>query len=381
MASGGPDGRAATGRSVLEGMIVLALVWWCWVGYSWLGNNIQADEGVTRAAFLMVMATMFVSALAIPDAFGGASGDGLSGPMIFAVTYAVVRLIHIGLFAFAARHGADAGLMRQLARFGLVTLASIVLTFVGAAVGGDAQIWLWLGAIAIDYVGTQAIGAAGWRLRSARHFAERHGLIIIIALGESIVAVGVGVGAVKISTSIIVASVLGIALAGAMWWTYFDVTSLAAERRFAATSGVEQTRMARDAYTFIHLPMVAGIVLAALGMKKVLGYVAGSDGAHDWTDVIHGVPPAALHGGVALYLLSLVALRRRIVGSFGRSRPVAVVVLLATIPVGLNVGGAIDLAIVVAITVSLIAYEATRYAETRHRIRHLDGHGAQEQLE
>ena len=377
MASGGRDGHTATGRSVLEGMLVLALVWWCWVGFSWLGNSLQADEGVARMAFLLVMATMFVAALAIPDAFGGASGHGLSGPMIFAGTYAVVRLIHIALFAYAARDAADAGLQRQLSRFAVVMTASIALTVVGAAVGGNAQVWIWLGAIAVDYVGTQAIGAAGWRLRSAGHFVERHGLIVIVALGESIVAVGVGVGAVKLSAAIMVASALGIALIGAMWWVYFDVTALAAERRFAATSGEEQARIARDAYTFIHLPMIAGIALAALGLKKVLGYVSGTDG-HDWSDVIHGVPPLALHGGVALYLLSIVALRVRITRTFGRSRPAATVALLATIPLGQRVPATIDLAIVAGIAVALVSFEANRYAETRHRVRHLDGHGTGE---
>jgi low temperature requirement protein LtrA len=361
-----------SGRSIVEGLIVLSLIWWCWVGFSWLGNNLQADEGLTRAAFLAVMATMFVLSLAIPSAFGETDGPGHSGAMVFAVGYAVVRIIHIGLFALAAKEGGDRGLLNQLGRFGVVMIASIVLAVVGAAFGGDTQIWLWLAAVAVDYFGTHAIGATGWRLRSAAHFAERHGLIIIIALGESIVAVGVGVNG-KLSTPIIIASVLGIALAGAMWWIYFDVTSLAAERTFAASSGEAQARMARDAYTFIHLPMVAGIVLGALGMKKVLGYVA-EDGGHTWDDPLHGLAPVALHVGVALYFLSLIALRLRIVRTIGRTRPVAVVTLLATMPIGFHIGAALDLALVASIAIALVGFEATRYAETRHRIRHLDGH-------
>ena len=364
-----------SGRSVVEGLIVLSLVWWCWVGFSWLGNNFQADEGLTRAAFLAVMATMFVLSLAIPDAFGATQGPGLSGAMAFAIGYAVVRIIHIGLFALAAKEGGDSGLLHQLGRFCVVMVASIVLAIVGAAFGGDTQLWLWLAAVSVDYFGTQAIGATGWRLRSAAHFAERHGLIIIIALGESIVAVGVGVSG-KLSTPIILASVLGIALAGAMWWIYFDVTSLAAERSFAAASGEAQARMARDAYSFIHLPMVAGIVLGALGLKKVLGYVA-EEGGHTWGDSLHGLAPVALHGGVALYFLSLVALRLRIVRTLGRTRPIAAAALLATMPIGFHIGAALDLALVAGIAIALVGFEATRYAETRHRIRHLEGHAGQ----
>jgi low temperature requirement protein LtrA len=361
-----------SGRRVLEGMIVLALIWWCWVGYSWLGNVARADEGWTRGAFIGVMATMFVAALAIPEAFLDLPG-GLSGPLVVAVCYAIVRCVHLGMFAIAGRAVRDPGLIHQLVRFGVVMALSIVLIVAGAIVGGDAELVLWLCAVAVDYVGTQAIGASGWRLHSPAHFAERHGLIIIIALGESIVAIGVGVTERPISTAIIVGAVLGIALVAAMWWPYFDVTALAGERAFARRQGVERNRIARDAYSYLHLPMVAGIVIAALGLKKALGYIAGEDG-HDWSDSLHGIALASLHAGPALYLLALVAFRYRNVRSLGRSRLVAAAVLLVTIPLGGQIGALGALGLVTAIMASLIAFEAVRYAEDRHRIRHLDGH-------
>jgi len=363
-----------TGRGVLEGMIVLALMWWSWVGYSWLGNLVRADEGWARAAFIAVMAALFVAALSIPEAFDDAPG-GLDGPLVLAACYGVVRLVHLGFFALAARTANDAGLMRQLMRFGIVTVISVALMFAGAAAGGDAQIAIWLAAVAVDYVGTQAIGAGGWRLYAPGHFSERHGLIIIIALGESIVAIGVGASGPGISTAVILASTLGIALVAAMWWVYFDVTALAAERRLARADGVERPRLARDTYSYLHLPMVAGIVLAALGLKKVLAYIGG-DGGHDWNDSLHGIPLAGLHGGPALYLLSLVAFRLRMVGSISRSRTVAAAVLLATLPIGTRIGALPDLALATGVVSCLIAYEAIRYAEDRHRIRHLDGHAA-----
>jgi low temperature requirement protein LtrA len=361
-----------SGRRVLEGMIVLALVWWCWVGYSWVGNVAQADEGWARGAFIGVMATMFVAALAIPEAFEDFPG-GLDGPLVLALCYGIVRVVHLGIFALAGRAVDDPGLIHQLLRFGIVMTLSIALMIAGALVGGDAELVLWLAAVAVDYVGTQVIGASGWRLHSPAHFSERHGLIIIIALGESIVAIGVGVTSAAISTQIIIAGALGIALVAAMWWPYFDVTALAAERAFARREGVERTRLARDAYSYLHLPMVAGIVIAALGLKKVLGYVAGEDG-HDWGDSLHGIGLAALHAGPALYLLALIAFRFRIVGSLGTSRLMAAAALLATILLGGQIGVLLDLLVVAGIMVALIAFEAVRYAEDRHRIRHQGGH-------
>jgi len=361
-----------SGRRVLEGMIVLALVWWCWVGYSWVGNVAQADEGWARGAFIGVMATMFVAALAIPEAFGDFDG-GLNGPLVLAVCYGIVRCVHLGLFAIAGKAVDDPGLLHQLVRFGLVMALSVALMIAGALVGGDVELVLWLGAVGVDYVGTQVIGASGWRLHSPAHFSERHGLIIIIALGESIVAIGVGVTDAAISAQIVIAGALGIALVAAMWWPYFDVTALAAERAFARREGVERNRLARDAYSYLHLPMVAGIVIAALGLKKVLGYVAG-EGGHDWADSLHGIGLAALHAGPAVYLLSLIAFRFRNVGSLAKSRVVAAAVLLATIPLGAQIGVLLDLLLVAGIMIALITFEAVRYAEDRHRIRHQGGH-------
>ncbi len=353
-------------EGVLYGMIVLALFWWCWVGYSWLGNVVQADEGLTRATFFFVMAVMFVASLAIPESFDDLPG-GLDAPLVLAVCYALVRLAHLGLFVVAAED--DSGLVHQLALFAPVVLVSISLVIAGALVGGSGQVGLWIAALVVDYGGTQAIGASGWRLRSARHFAERHGLILIVALGESIVAIGVGVTQLPISTSIVIASTLGIALAAAMWWAYFDVVARVGEHVLASARGENRARLARDSYSYLHLPMVAGIVLAALGLKKVLGYVGGEDG-HDWSYVMHGLPVYALHGGVALYLLAHVCFRLRNVGTLNRQRLLVAALLLALIPVGERIGALMDLLLVSGIVVALIAYEATRHGDIRDRVRH-----------
>lgn len=357
-------------RGVLEGLVVLSLIWWAWVCYSWLGNTVKADEGLTRAAFFLVMAAMFVAALAIPEGFEDFAG-GLSGPLVLAVCYGIARGIHVGLYAIAAMASGDAGLIRQLLRFGGVAALSVALMVAGALAGGDVELGLWLAAVGVDYAGTQLIGASGWRLPSPKHFSERHGLIIIVALGESIVAIGIGVSGVAISTGIILASVLGIVLAAATWWVYFDVTALAAERRLADAPEAERPRLARDAYTYLHLPMIAGIVLAALGLKKVMSYVGGQ-GDYEWSKALEGVSLVALHAGPALFLLAMVAFRLRIVRSLSATRLTAAVLLCATIPLGAQVGAVLDLALVCAVMVGLITFETTRFAETRHRIRHAD---------
>jgi low temperature requirement protein LtrA len=355
-----------TWRGVLNGVIVLALFWWCWVGYSWLGSVAQSDEGWTRAGFMLVMATMFVAALAIPEAFDDLSG-GLDAPLVLALCYAVARIVHLVIFWEAGR--ADPGLLHQLVRFGGVMALSIALAIGGALAGGDWQLRLWLGAVLVDYVGTQVIGASGWRLHSAPHFAERHGLIIIVALGESIVALGLGVSTLPVSSPIVVASVVGIALAGAFWWLYFDVVALVAEQVLTRARGEHRSRIARDAYSYIHLGMVAGIVFTAFGLKKVMSYVGGADG-HDWTDAIHGIPLYALHGGVALYLLSHVAFRLRNVHTLSRQRLLVAALLVALIPVGDRIGALADLVLVTAVMIALVAYEAIRFAGRREEVRH-----------
>lgn len=353
---------------LVRGAIVLALVWWCWAGYSWLGNVIRADEGATRAAFIAVMAAMFVASLAIPEAFEDLPG-GLSGPMVLAACYAVIRYVHLGIFWYTARSSGDTGLASTLLRFGSVATVSVVLLIVGAQMDAAARTWLWGAAVLVDYAGTQMIGAGGWRLFAPKHFSERHGLIIIIAIGESIVSIGVGASDLPVSASLVVAASVGIVLCAMLWWIYFDVTAIAAEHRLAETEGATRTALARDAYTFIHLPMVAGIILMALGLKKALAYIGGADG-HSWHDALHGLPLWALHLGPALYLMSLAAFRYRIIKTVGESRPITAALLVASAFAGSHMPVMWDLAIVTAILVGLVAFEAIMFYETRERVRH-----------
>jgi low temperature requirement protein LtrA len=203
-------------------------------------------------------------------------------------------------------------------------------------------------------------GADGWKLVPG-HFAERHGLIVIIALGESIVAIGVGAHG-GVDAGIVAAAVLGIAVAAGLWWLYFDVVALYAQRHLAeATVGREQNEMARDSYSYLHFPMVAGIVLLALGLKKTLGDVG---------EPLKLVPASALLGGVALYLLAHVAFRLRNVHTLNKQRLVCAIVIGASVPLAVELPSLATLAGLTAMLVVLITYETVRFAEARDRIRH-----------
>jgi low temperature requirement protein LtrA len=341
----------STWHGVVRGLLVLAVLWWAWVGYAWLTSVVDPEAGAVRLAIFLAMAAFLVAALSVPDAFGD---DALA----FACAYAVVRVAHIWLFVIASRD--DPGLRRSVIGLAVSTALGTSLLLAASAADGPLQTGLWVLALGVDVGAPAFLFSEGWRLVPT-HFAERHGLILIIALGESIVAIGVGSDAV-VDLGVVVSATLGIAIAAAFWWLYFDVTVWLAERRLSrATPGKEQNELARDAYSLIHFPMVAGIVLAALGLKTTLAHVG---------DALETVPAAALVGGVALYLLAHVAFRWRLFGSLGRERLVAGVVVLALFPVALALPALATISLVLAVLCLLTGYEVTRFAATRERVRH-----------
>jgi low temperature requirement protein LtrA len=228
-----------------------------------------------------------------------------------------------------------------------------------------------VGAILVDYVGVMLAGASGWRLRSASHFAERHGLIVIVALGESIVAIGVGVTGIAISWPIIVGAVLGLAVAASVWWAYFDVVSIVAERVLRRLQGEERTRMARDAYSYLHLPMVAGIALLALGIEQVLDQLGHtSDG--ELSRSLPAVPLAALYGGVVLFLVAHAAFKYRTWHQVTVRRLVVAILLVVLMPAAMQLPALAALGLLAAAMIAMIATEAVRYSEVREQIRHED---------
>jgi low temperature requirement protein LtrA len=334
-----------------KGLLVLALLWWAWVGYAWLTSVVDPEEGVVRFAIFGAMAALLVVALCVPQAFGDEA-------VLFACSYGVVRAAQIALFTIASRE--EPALRRSVNGLAGSTALGVGLLIAGAAAGGAPQIVLWVLALALDMGGPYLFGSEGWKLVPG-HFAERHGLIVLIALGESIVAIGVGAGS-GVDAGIVAAAVLGTAVAAELWWLYFDVVALVAARRLSnAAEGRERNEIARDSFSYLHFPMVAGIVLLALGLKKTLAHV---------DDPLKLVPAVALLGGTALYLLAHVAFRWRNVHRFSSQRLLGAIVLVALLPAAVELPALATLGIVAGLLAALIAYESVHFAELRDRLRH-----------
>jgi low temperature requirement protein LtrA len=356
-------------RGVLRGLVLFALLWFVWCSYTWLGNQARADEGVVRLAMIVAMGATFLVALAIPEAWGD-EGGGISAPVVLAVALAVVRVVHLGVYAVAAL--GDAGLRSQLVRTALPVGTAVTLLVLGAVIGGPTQTVLWAVALAVDYTGVYLSGT-DWRLPAPGHFAERYGLIVIIALGESIIAVGVGVADLPLTVPTIAAAGLGLLVSVALWWAYFDVVAPVAERELRRREGVERVRLARDSYTYLHFPMVAGVIYLALGVKKVAEYV-GDESHHTLTDPLPSTALWALYAGVGTYLVAHLGFRLRNVGSINRPRAVVAVVLLVAPLAVQSLPALAALAVLAAVLVALIAFEVVRYADARAAVRAEAGH-------
>jgi len=338
-----------TWGGLARGMLVLSALWWAWGAYAWLTNYIATDEGKERILMFCSMGAMLLAALAVPHAF---NDDGV----LFGLAYATVRWLHIFIFAEASD---DVDALQAIRRLARTAIPAPALVLLAGFLDGTAQGVLWVVALAIDFAGPFVFGVRGFRV-SAAHFAERFSLIVIIALGESIVAVGAGLTGLDLEPKLLLAAVLGLVVAAALWWAYFDVVAIVAERHFREARGHARVRIARDSYSYMHLPMVAGIVLVALGVKKTLGSVDKH---------LEPVPAAALFGGVSLYYAAHIGFRLRNVRTLNKQRLVAAAVCLALIPLATEIDPVIALSLAAALTSGLIAYEAIRFREARARVR------------
>jgi low temperature requirement protein LtrA len=338
-----------TWAGLVRGLVVLGVLWWAWTAYAWLTNTVDPDEGVVRITMFGAMGAMLVASLAVPDVFG-------DDAFLFACMYALVRIAHLVLYAFAG--WGDRALLGALSRLGAGTAAGVGLLFVASALDGPLQAGVWALALALDLLGAYIGGGRGWRLSPA-HFAERHALVMIIALGESIIAIGAGAPR-ELGVGVIAAGTLGIAIACTLWWAYFDVVALVAERKLHEAKGTAQLTMARDSYSYLHLPMVAGIVLYAVGVKKTMEHVG---------DPLKIVPAVALCGGLALYFVAHLLFRLRNVHSVNRQRLVVAVLLLGSLPLATRLPALATLALVAGLCIALVAYESLRFADARERVR------------
>jgi low temperature requirement protein LtrA len=342
-----------TWEGLAQGVLVLGMLWWSWVGYAWLTSVVDPEEDAVRLVIFAAMAALLVISLCIPRAFGALG-------LLFAVGYGFVRVAHIALFMLASREDPD--LRRSVLGLAASTAIGVSLLVVASFLDSGSQLAVWAVALFLDAAGPFFFGSEGWKLVPA-HFAERHGLIVIIALGESIVAVGVGAQA-GVDAGVVAAAVIGTALVAGLWWIYFDIVALVAARRLAEEPvGRKQNEMARDSYSYLHFPMIAGIVLVALGLKKTLAHVE---------DPLTTIPDFALLGGTAFYLLGHVAFRYRHIHTINWQRLVLGLGLLALVPVvaAAKPPGLVTLSGVALLLGAMIAYETISYGEGRERVRH-----------
>ncbi|GAB3810655.1 low temperature requirement protein A [Micromonospora zhanjiangensis] len=362
--------RDLTAGGLLQGLLIIALLWWSWCAHTVVANRVRLGDGIAPIAVFASMAAVFVIALSIPQAFRNQPG-GLYEPLVFALGYLTVRTMHLALHWYAARD--DPPLRRQLRRLALsmlVATALLVLSgLVPEYVGGRHQTLLkftfWILAVAVEYGVGMAIGVWGWAVASAGHWVERFELIIIVAFGETIIGIGVGseLTGESITWITVLASVLDIVILAILWWTYFDVVGPAAQSTMHGTHGPARVALARDAYVYLHLPMVTGLIALALGGELQLRHL-GTVGV----DLGAPQPDSAVpltYSGVALYLLGLIGFQLRALGTLLWSRLVAVALLVASIPVADRLPALAALGILATVCVLLQATEFVALRQSR----------------
>ncbi|HMJ32387.1 MAG TPA: low temperature requirement protein A [Baekduia sp.] len=331
--------------------VMLGLIWFMYGGYVWLTNAIALDEPLNRTLLLAGMCGYFILALAIPGAF---DGSGLT----FGIGYLLVVGVHAWLFARAG--GADAA--HAILRLAPSNVGSAALVLVGGAIGGTAQIVLWSVAFVAEWVVPKIVGNDDFDVAPA-HFVERHGLVVIVAIGESVVAIGIGAAELAIDAELVLVAVLGLLLSAGLWWTYFGGDDERAERALAALPRRERAHAALDAFGYAHLALLLGIICLAVGLKKATGHAY---------DPLGTGPALTLAGGAALFLLGDVWFRAVLHIRRSAPRALGALVALATIPLGTEVAAVAQVAALVAV----VAVAAMAGAPGRASARRLEARAA-----
>jgi low temperature requirement protein LtrA len=300
-----------------QAMLILALVWWAWSAFVWAANAQSTDSPALRVALLLATVFIFISGLAVPRAFG-------ADATVFVVTYAVVRFIHLWLYFDASRRGNAA--WSAIVGFAATVAIGMALLIVGSLLHGVLRMVFWTVAVSLDYAGPAWLTRErlrGLQRVAVAHFAERYSLFVIICLGESIVTIGVGASRQDLHAALVAAVTLGLLATVGMWWTYFDRLAAIAESRLRDHD--DPVLAAADSYSYLHLLLVAGIIIFAAGIKFVV------QGA---SDPLGDAPRLALCGGAALYLAGHVAFSLRMVGTLGYEKLLAGVALIALFLLG-----------------------------------------------
>ncbi|RIV40900.1 low temperature requirement protein A [Micromonospora radicis] len=352
-----------TPRTLAQGLVVLLLLWICWLVYSWLGNQARIDIGVIRAGTTVAMAAVFLVALVVPDAWQ--SGPGMLTPrLILVLAYIVLRTVHLVLYHWAAE--GDRRLRRTVHIYAVTTALAWIPLVLGAVLEGFAQLVLWTAALAVDLAGGLIASIfSGWAVRSPGHFAERHSLVLIIALGESLISVGAGIGAQMIQGPILLAAMFTLTGTVCLYGLYAQ-NAAAAGQVLTAESGQRRGRIAGNAYSLAHFPMIAGIIYHSLGVEQVLERMAVEQPGHPDELRLSWTAAVALVGGVALFLAGRAAFLGFSVRSVTIVQLLAPVAVLLLLPAARFLPGLAALGLLIAFVIALTGYE------TFHR-RRADG--------
>ncbi|GAA5060358.1 low temperature requirement protein LtrA [Thermocatellispora tengchongensis] len=322
------------GESALRVLLVFGVMWWMYSGYVWLTNTIPPARPARRVLILLGMAGFTIMALSIPTAFDGSG-------VAFAIGYLLLVLVHAGLYLQAT-----AAIVRVVP----FNLAATALIGVAGYLHGPWNYVLWAAALVLVWGSPYFIGQKGFPLR-AEHIVERHGLLVIVVLGESMLAIGIGAAGLAVDWGLGLAAVLGLALGAALWWVYFGGDDeVRAEHALRAAGQERRTRLILGAYFYAHIPMLLGVIAVAAGIKKLIGHP------------LSGMKPAAavvLAAGVALFLAGDHWYRRLLAIPQGGQRALVAVAALATIPLGLW-SGIVQIAVLVALLVAMLALEGRR---------------------
>jgi low temperature requirement protein LtrA len=331
-------------------VLVLGMVWWAWSAYAWMTNAIDVENAVTRLIIFAAMAAGFFMALAVPHAFADEAAW-------FAVAYFVVRVLNSALYGWGVRR--DPVLLRSLAQLTPWFLLAAFVALIGGFLGPDVRGWVWLLSLVIDLVGTLTVARFDWRV-SPSHFAERFALIVIIALGESIVSIGVATSGLDRDATYALSVVVAFAGVAALWWAYFDFTALAAERSLSRAAPLARGPLARDVFTYFHFPIVLGIMFYAVAAKKTLEHPL---------DPLSRPGRWALGLGIALFLVGFVLARFRVVRRLAWERITAAALALVAALALRGTDAIVTLGVVVAILVVSVAVETARLREIRASLR------------
>ena len=326
-----------TWAHVAQVLLMFGMIWWIYGGYAWLTNAVMPDGRIRSVLLLVGMGGFLVVALGIPGAF---DNEGLA----FGIGYLVIVLVHAGLFSKAAEETAARGIRG----FALFNIAAAVLIIVASAVGETARYALWVGALALLAGAPLLRPVDPFRIRPA-HFVERHGLLVIIVLGESIVAIGIGAAGLPLTAPLLVTALLALALASSLWWTYFMRDERRALAVLVGASPGRRPVLALTAFFYAYVPMLLGVIAIAAGVKTAIAHPS---------DHLLVEQAILLALGVALFLIGDILFRLTLGIPRGLWLAAAALVVLATTPLGTSVSAMAQLAALVALMALALAAEA-----------------------